>query len=405
MSKVPQVLLIDPDRESAADLQRILGTVGYSVVGQAGYGVEGFTLAFQLRPDVVLARVDEPAARPVQTLSKLSDSLPDLPLVVFSGSPSVKLLRQCMMAGVSDFLSEPLQAPELEDALGRAIERRERAVARREGRLAPPVPQGTIITIFGAKGGIGKTTIASNLAIALSMEAKQTVALVDMDTRFGDVALTMDIQVERSIADLARNLDHIDRKSLGEFLVTHESGVRILPAPTRPGDWRTLTTESVRDVIDVLAQTHDFVILDTPGTFNELVAAAIELGTIILLVTTLDMASIKDTVLALEMLRDRFGNDSERLKVVLNRAGIDTGVRESDVEETLDSPFWWRIPHDNEVMRSAQIGRPIVLNRPTSKVSGEVRDMARSLSGVLPVQKTKSKGGSILFWPRFRKSA
>ncbi len=88
--------------------------------------------------------------------------------------------------------------------------------------------------------------------------------------------------------------------------------------------------------MDVLAQTHDFVILDTPGTFNEIVAAAIEVGTMILLITTLDMASIKDTVLALEMLHERFGNDEERIKVVLNRAGMDTGVREKDVERTLD---------------------------------------------------------------------
>ena len=88
----------------------------------------------------------------------------------------------------------------------------------------------------------------------------------------------------------------------------------------------------IRDVVDVLSQTHDFVILDTPGTFNEIVAAAIEVGTMILLITTLDMASIKDTVLALEMLHERFGNDDERIKVVLNRAGMDTGVREKDVE-------------------------------------------------------------------------
>ena len=126
------------------------------------------------------------------------------------------------------------------------------------------------------------------------------------------------------------------------------------------------------------------------------------MGTIILLVTTLDMTSIKDTVLALEMLRDRFGNDTERLKVVLNRAGIDTGVRESDVEDTLDTPFWWRIPNDNEVMRSAQVGRPIVLNRPSSKVSVELRQMARSLAGVLDTKKARK--GSFLR-PLFRKSA
>jgi len=351
---------------------------------------------------VVLARVDEPSARSLQTLSKLSDALPDLPLVAFTQTLSPRLMRQCMISGVDDVLEAPPQSQDLGDSLSRAMERKERANLRRRGALEAPVPQGTIVTVFGAKGGIGKTTLASNLAIALATVAEQTVALVDMDTRFGDVAITMDINVDRSIADLARNLDNIDRKTLNDFLIEHESGVHILPAPTRPGDWRTLTTDAVRDVIDVLAQTHDFVILDTPGTFNELVASAVEMGTIILLMTTLDMTSIKDTVLALEMLRDRFGNDTERLKVVLNRAGVDTGVRETDVEDTLDSPFWWRIPNDNEVMRSAQVGRPIVLSRPSSRVSIEISDMARSLAGVLPTRKEKK--GSFLR-PLFRKSA
>ncbi|MEO6396990.1 MAG: hypothetical protein ABIP13_00840, partial [Tepidiformaceae bacterium] len=244
--------------------------------------------------------------------------------------------------------------------------------------------------------------------VALSTEAHQTVALVDMDTRFGDVAITMDIPVERSIADLARNLDNVDRNSLREYLVQHESGVRILPAPTRPSDWRNLTAQHIRDVVDILAQTHDFVILDTPGTFNEIVAAAIEVGTMILLVTTLDMASIKDTVLALEMLHERFGNDDERIKVVLNRAGMDTGVREKDVERTLDSPLWWRIPQDQEVVKAAQLGRPIVMSRPNSKVSLEIREIARALSGIRNRTKTQKRGGGgfgKLLRPFFRKSA
>jgi pilus assembly protein CpaE len=406
MSRVPQVIVVDPDRESAAELQKMLQLIGLEVIASAGYGVEAFTLAVTQRPDIVLMRVEEPLVRPIQTLAKLRDGMPDMPIVVFSTEANIKLVRQSMVNGASDYLQEPLSEEMLEDSILSVLERKEREMMRRRGELDEPVPQGTIITVFGAKGGIGKTTISSNLAVALATEAHQTVALVDMDTRFGDVAITLDIPVERSIADLARNLENIDRQSLHDYLVEHESGVRILPAPTRPSDWRHLTAKNVRDVIDVLAQTHDFVILDTPGTFNEIVAAAIEVGSMILLVTTLDMASIKDTVLALEMLHERFGNDEERIKVVLNRAGVDTGVRESDVENTLDSPLWWRIPQDNEVVRSAQLGKPIVMFRPNSKVSIEIQKMARSLAGVRGNTHAKRKGGlGKLLFPFMRKSA
>lgn len=407
MSRVPQVIVVDPDRESSAEIQKMLSMLGFQVLASAGYGVEAFTLAFQLKPDVILMRIEEPLVRPVQTLSRINDGLPDLPIVVFSTESNIRLMRQSMVSGASDYLQEPLQSEDVEAAIMRVLERKEREGMRRRGELADPVAQGTVITVFGAKGGIGKTTIASNLAVALATEAHQTVALVDMDTRFGDIAITMDIPVERSIADLARNLDNVDRNSLREYLVQHESGVRILPAPTRPSDWRNLTAQHIRDVVDVLAQTHDFVILDTPGTFNEIVAAAIEVGTMILLITTLDMASIKDTVLALEMLHERFGNDEERIKVVLNRAGIDTGVREKDVERTLDSPLWWRIPQDQEVVKAAQLGRPIVMSRPNSKVSLEIREIARALSGIRNHTKTQKRGGGFgrLIRPLFRKSA
>ena len=408
MARVPQVIVVDPDRESSAEIQKMLSHLGFAVLASAGYGVEAFTLAFQMRPDVILMRVEEPLVRPIQTLSRINDGLPDLPIVVFSTEANLRLMRQSMVSGASDYLQEPLQPEEVESAIMRVLERKEREGMRRRGELEDPVAQGTVITVFGAKGGIGKTTIASNLAVALATEAHQTVALVDMDTRFGDVAITMDIPVERSIADLARNLDSVDRNSLRDYLVQHDSGVRILPAPTRPSDWRNLSAQHIRDVVDVLAQTHDFVILDTPGTFNEIVAAAIEVGTMILLVTTLDMASIKDTVLALEMLHERFGNDEERIKVVLNRAGMDTGVREKDVERTLDSPLWWRIPQDTEVMKAAQLGRPIVMSRPNSKASVEIREMARALSGIRNHSGAAKRGGGglgKLIRPLFRKSA
>ena len=119
----------------------------------------------------------------------------------------------------------------------------------------------------------------------------------------------------------------------------------------------------------------------------------------ILLITTLDMASIKDTVLALEMLHERFGNDDERIKVVLNRAGMDTGVREKDVERTLDTELWWKIPQDNEVVKAAQLGRPIVMSRPNSRVSLEIREIARALAGIRQQVEVPTQGRRLQSWP------
>ena len=128
----------------------------------------------------------------------------------------------------------------------------------------------------------------------------------------------------------------------------HNSGVSILPAPLHPTEWRALTPQHIAKIIDLLAQTHDYVVIDTPGTFNELVATALELADIILLVTSMDIASIKDTALALEMLRAADVSE-DKVKLVINHSTSSNSLREEDVERVLEYEVSWRIPHDFNV--------------------------------------------------------
>jgi pilus assembly protein CpaE len=124
------------------------------------------------------------------------------------------------------------------------------------------------------------------------------VVLVDLDTRFGDVAILMDIPADRSIADLAMPDDQIDREAVQSCLYNHSSGVEILPAPIRPSEWQSIHPGHIEKTVAVLAATHDYVVLDTPGTFNDIVSRALEMSTIVLLIATMDLASLKDTILA-----------------------------------------------------------------------------------------------------------
>ena len=108
MARVPQIVVVDPDRESSAEISKMLTMLGFHVVASAGYGVEAFSLTHQLRPDVVLMRIEEPLVRPVQTLSRINDGMPDMPIVVFSTEANIRLMRQSMVSGASDYLQEPL---------------------------------------------------------------------------------------------------------------------------------------------------------------------------------------------------------------------------------------------------------------------------------------------------------
>jgi pilus assembly protein CpaE len=289
-----------------------------------------------------------------------------------------------MVAGARDYLIRPLRPEDLSRAIDGVMEHEEkRRLRSSSGERRETVAHGTIITIFGAKGGIGKTTISTNLATALVRGMGSTVTLVDMDTRFGDVAIMMDVAVEQSIADLARNVDEIDRDTVRDYLVRHHSGVMILPAPLHPTEWRNVTPAQITKIIDLLAQTYDYVVVDTPGTFNEIVAATLEAASIILLVTSMDIASIKDTALALEMLQSASVSE-DKVKLMINHSTAANTLREEDVERVLEYKVFWRIPHDLNVATSTQLGQPVIITKPFARVSCSIIDLASALSGTAP---------------------
>jgi pilus assembly protein CpaE len=387
MARNPKVIIVDGSLEGRSELHKMLSLSHIAVLGEAGYGVDAQSLVEDAQPDAALIGVEEPVARGLQTVEALAASYPTLPLIVYSSLTDGASVRRAMLAGARDYLTAPLDSEAVSTSIRMVMDQEE----HRQRRMTGEVPQvnntgGTVITVFGAKGGIGKTTIATNLATALHRETRQTVALVDMDTRFGDVAIMMDVPVDRNIADLARRLDQVDRTTIKDYLVPHSSGVGILPAPSHPGDWNVVTPDHIEQVVRLLAQTHDFVILDTPGTFNEMVAAALEMATVVLLITSMDVASIKDTVLALNMLRS-WSFPREKVKLAINHANVANSVKERDVVRTLEYDVFWQIPYDESVTKSTQLGQPIVLTKPGSRVGANIIDLARMMGGVRPRQK------------------
>jgi pilus assembly protein CpaE len=285
-----------------------------------------------------------------------------------------------MMAGARDFLAKPIKPETLRQSVLSALLAEEKKKLRLTGTIPSTATAGTIVTVFGAKGGIGKTTISTNLATTLAKMTGANVCLLDMDTRFGDVAIMMDVAVEASIADVARRIDEIDRDKIRDYLVKHHSGVSILPAPLHPTEWRNMTPQHIEKIVELLAQTHDYVVIDTPGTFNELIAAALELANLILLITSMDIASIKDTALALEMLRAAAISE-DKVKLTINHSTAANSLREDDVSRVLEYEVFWRIPHDLSVSSSTQLGQPIVIAKPYARVSRSIIDLAHALTG------------------------
>jgi pilus assembly protein CpaE len=380
VARDPEIIIVDPDLDSRSDTAHMLAAGNLAVVGEADYGIEAVTVAKERPADIFLVSMEEPVARALQTIEMLSAAAPQSSIIVASSLTDASSVRRAMVAGARDYLIKPLKPEDVTRSVYGMLEQEERRRRHREGETHEAVARGTVVTIFGAKGGIGKTTIATNLATALVHITQANVALVDMDTRFGDVAIMMDVAVENSIADLGKRVNELDRESIKEQLVHHHTGVSILPAPLHPTEWRNLTPQHIEKIVDLLAQGHDYVVIDTPGTFNEIIAATLEMGDIILLITSMDIASIKDTALALEMLRAAEVSE-DKVKLIINHSTSSNSLREEDVERVLEYQVTWRVPHDYNVASSNQLGVPIVVAKPYARVSRALTDMAHALSG------------------------
>lgn len=390
MSRNPRVLIIGPDPVGRDEIQKMLVLAGFAVLGEAGYGIEAISVAKKTEPDVVIIAIEEPQIRALQTVEALADLLPHSPIIAYSSMRDSAAMRKAVQAGVKDYLASPFKEEDLINSIHTVTAQEERRRARIAGESDDVVSAGTVITVFGAKGGIGKTTISTNLATALVQKTKQSVCLVDLDTRFGDVAILMDIPVERSIADMAMPEEDITRDVLQECIYTHNTGVDILPAPIRPTDWRNVHAGHIERIVNLLTQTHDYVILDTPGTFNDIVARALEMATMVVLVATVDMASLKDTLLAIDMLRS-WNFPQEKIKLVLNATNDASNVQPQEVKRMLGRDVYWVIPYDRSISAATQLGMPVVVAKPQSKASESMVEMAFAMSGVRQQQPQRSK--------------
>ena len=374
-----QVLLVDEALERRLALKRQLALSDFAIAGESGFGQEALALSRQVQPDVVIVAFEEPIARPLRTIEALTVSSPDVAVVAVSSLADGESIRKAMVAGARDYVAKPFSQRKLADAIREALKvqlrRRERAESKAED-----VEPATVVTVFSAKGGVGKTTIATNLAVSLSAVTTQKVALVDIDMTFGDAAIMMGLVPRQDISSLARDIGSVTRDALYTYLTPHDSGVMLLASPTRAEDEQTITAEQTRSILQQLGRTFDYIVIDCPPALTASVYAALDASTLVLMVTTLEITSIKSSRISLEMLRaHQFSSD--RIKLTLNHANSANTVKQADVEQALAFPVFWSVPYDVEVATCSQIGRLVVQAKPKCKTSRAIKELARAISG------------------------
>lgn len=238
--------------------------------------------------------------------------------------------------------------------------------------------RGKLIAVCSAKGGIGRTTLTVNLAVAL-LKKNFTVGILDGDFQFGDVNLAMDLKFSLTIKDVLEGIGTLDEHSLANYLAVHESGVRVLSAPERPEFADLITNEAVNKIVDLMLTGHDYLVVDTSVGLQEQSIQFIERADQILVVTNLEMAALKNTKLLLETL-DLLGLRS-KVRLIVNRANMESVIKAADAAKILteENPIY--IPNDFQICsQSINLGVPFVIKHGKSEVAKGVFKMAESLS-------------------------
>jgi len=243
-------------------------------------------------------------------------------------------------------------------------------------------PEGKVITVFSAKGGVGKTTITTNLAVALADGGAREVCIVDLDLSFGDVAIALQIFPTHTIAETVAMQSHLDSEGLDPLLTHYRDGVYALAAPVQPDAKDTISAQLVGKILQVLRQRFAYVIVDTPPAFDDQVLQAFDESDLIVLVATPDIPALKNLKIACEMI-GLLNIPREHLRVVLNRADSRVGVSPDEVAASLQMQITSSVPSSRDVPASINRGELLYLSDPRHPVSQSIAALAKVASVAL----------------------
>jgi pilus assembly protein CpaE len=384
--------VVDPDPKLRTRLALQLGeeadVVTYSeVAALAEYASPARPLIVVFGPGLA----DDPGLAEIERFTR---ARPDAGAILVATELSTNLLQQALRSGVRDVLSAPTEATSLIES----VERVSRTLT-----MVPTVPTsaddvarvGRVITVSSTKGGSGKSVVATNLATALARRSSGPVVLVDADLQFGDVAVMMRLVTPHTLVDAVSAQGRLDAQFLQSLLVRHDaSGLLVLPAPLEPSFAERVSGSDMVRIVEILRSFCEYVVIDTPAQFNDVVIALIENSDDVLMIAGLDIPNIKNTKLGLQTLR-LLEVEEEKITLILNRADSKVRLDVAEVERTLGMRAGCLVPSDIAVPQSVNKGVPVVLDAPRSEVARALEQFADRIVGVAAAPAPVRKGRSL----------
>ena len=392
MAERIRVLIADDDAEACRQLAELLADeADIAVVGTAASGSEALELAEKLQPDVVLLDTDMPGLDGIAVTERICATVPATGVIMLSSQGEAHDWRRAMLAGARDFLLQPITREELAGSIRqvhtihqRELERLTQAASHLQsgnGQVPPETREGgpgKIVALFSPKGGVGRTTLAVNVAAA-AVKNGHDVCLFDASFQFGDVGIMLDLNPKGvSIADLLPEGADDDPDAIETVMTNHSSGLHVVLAPPSPEVAELVQAESVRRMLEVLRRNHRLVVVDTGSWLNDVTLAILDVADVILGVMTLEITNIKNMRLFLHLADSLSYLD--KLQLVLNRSDATLGIRVADAEQSLGRRIDHAVVSDGRtVVYALNRGVPFSVSNPEARVSRDVKRLAEHL--------------------------
>jgi pilus assembly protein CpaE len=388
MRDVIRVVLIDPCEESRIAMQKLLGTITSLWIVELfpTYQAVAGKIA-ETSPDLCMIALDADPNQAVELIASVHHLKPEAVLLPASATCDPALILKAIRAGAREFLTLPTEASELHDIVTRLF------TGRDDGQ--PSAVRGPqIITVTGAAGGVGCTSLAVNLATSLAANREHETILLDFDLMFGSVDASLDIIPDNTIYDVVQNIDRLDLTLLKRSMTRHASGLFVLPHPVALEDAAKVDPETLRRLLGLLKAAFPVLVIDTSKGLQSSDFVAFEMADVILMVIVLDHNCLRNTARLLNLFR-QFDGKSDRVKLVVNRSGaVDSEISLKKAEETLRMPVSWQVPVAVKQFQNARIrGVPLAEVAPGSRPHQAILEIGKDLRPALSSDPNKPRKG------------
>ena len=383
-------LIIETDQEAIRQIDILSKRIGAIEVRWKTHSVQtGIDIIRMHLPEMVIVGLGPTPEPAIASISMMAKDFPFLYLVAFSDRTDSDLILRTIRAGAHDFLCKPVKEIDLRAAAEKASKLK--ATRKESGGRG-----GKILSVFSNKGGNGTTTIAVNLSDALVRLTGKKVAVVDLVLSHGDVTMFFNVNSSYSILDLAKNAEKADYDFLHTLLVRHPSGVYVLADPPTIEDGEQISAAQVREVLSTLRSMFDYIVVDTPHQFDERTLTALEMSDIVLLVSLLNLPSLKNTQKCLELF-GRIGLRDERVRLLLSRYLPNDEIPKESIEGIMNTPVFFSVPNDYPtVISSINRGKLLSEVAPDKEVTKSFDRMAEQLEGPGPKKAVPGRKKGIL---------